>query len=129
MSRYFATLASSVTGNRSGGFPGPVKIQASAAQSPLLQVSGFTVAGVIWEDLMPVLNYTAANMRGFLKENSGVQEKHFMMEKFDGDNSLADLIPCVEDIYNKTDDGLFKFETKLEDEDEANVVVTQDGEE
>ena len=53
-------------GNRLGGLPRPVKIQASAAQSPLLWVTKFTVSDVIWEDLMPVLNYTVANMRGFL---------------------------------------------------------------
>ena len=51
-----------------------------------------------------------------------------MMESFDSENSLTDLVSCVEDIYNNTDDGLFKFETKLVDEDEANVVVAQDGE-
>ena len=51
-----------------------------------------------------------------------------MMESFDSENSLTDLVSRVEDIYNNTDDGLFKFETKLVDEDEANVVVAQDGE-
>ena len=68
MSRHDETLAYSVTGNRSGGFPGPVKILASAEKSTLLQVAIFTGAGIIWEDVMPVLNRTAANMRGFLKE-------------------------------------------------------------
>ena len=32
-----------------------------------------------------------------------------MMEKFDSDNYLSDLISRVEDIYNNTDDSLFKF--------------------
>ena len=50
-----------------------------------------------------------------------------MMVNFDGDRSLADLISCIKDIYNNTDDSLFKFE-KLGDTDKANVVVTQDGE-
>ena len=35
-----------------------------------------------------------------------------MMEKFDGDNSLAGLTSCVENIYNNTDESLFKFEKK-----------------
>ena len=52
-----------------------------------------------------------------------------MVEKFDNYNSLADLIYRVQDIYNNTDGGLFKLEAKLGDEDEANVLVTQDGEE
>ena len=92
ISRYAVTLASSVTGNRLGGFLGPVRIQTSAAQSTWLQVSVFTVAGVIWEDLMTVLNHTAANMRGFLREMYGVQEEHHTMEKFDSDKSLSDLV-------------------------------------
>ena len=49
------------------------------------------------------------------------------MEKFDGDNSLVDLISRVQDTYNKKDDSLFKFKTKLEDKYEASVVVDQDG--
>ena len=48
-----------------------------------------------------------------------------MMKKFDSEKSLADLVSCVEDIYNNIDDGLFKLKTKLGDEDEANVVVAQ----
>ena len=52
-----------------------------------------------------------------------------MMENFDVDNSLDDLIYRVDDIYNNKDESLFKFETKLGDEDEANAVVTQDDEE
>ena len=111
MSGYAATLAYSVTGNRSGGFPGLVKTQDSAAQSPLLKVSGFTVA-VIWEDLMPTLNHTSANMRYFPKKIFGVQEEHPMMANFDGEKSLAGLIYRVEDIYNNTDNGLFRFEKK-----------------
>ena len=129
MSGYAATLASSVTGNMSGGFPGPVKIQDSAVQSTLLQVSGFNVAGIIWEDLMPILNHTDANMRGLLKDIFGFQEENPMMENFDADNFLADLISHVEDVYNNTYASLFKFKTKLVDEDEANVVVAQYGEE
>ena len=61
---------------------------------------------------MPILNHTAANMRGFLKEIFGVQEEHSMMSNFDSDNSLADLISPVEDICNNTDADLFKFKTK-----------------
>ena len=52
-----------------------------------------------------------------------------MMEKFDSDNSLSDLIYRVEDIYNNRDEGLFNFEIKLGDEDEANTVVAQYGKE
>ena len=48
MSVYAATLVSSVTGSRSDGFPGPVNIQAFAAQSPLLEVDRFNDAGGIW---------------------------------------------------------------------------------
>ena len=48
MSGCAAALVSSVTGKSAGSFPGPVKIQDSTAQSPLLQVSGFTVSGIIW---------------------------------------------------------------------------------
>ena len=125
MNGYAATLASSVTGNRSGSFPGPVKTQVSAAQSPFLQVSGITVSGVIYEDLMPILNHTADNMRGFLKEIFEVHEDHTMMAKLDSYNSIANLVSCVEDIYNNTYGSLFKFETKLGDEYEANVVVAQ----
>ena len=77
---------------------------------------------------MPVLNHNAENMRGFLKKKIVVQEEHPMTENFYGDNFLADIISRVADIYNNTDDGLFKFKTKLGDEDEANVVVSQDGE-
>ena len=52
-----------------------------------------------------------------------------MMENFDVDNSLDDLIYRVDDIYNNKDESSFKFEKKLGDEDEANAVVTQDDEE
>ena len=68
MSVYAATLAPSLTVNRPGGLPEPVKIQASAAQSPLLQVVVFTIASVIWEDLMPFFNHNAANIRGLIKK-------------------------------------------------------------
>ena len=58
---------------------------------------------------MPVLNRNDANMRGLLKLVVGVQEEHPMMANFDGEKSLAGLIYRVEDIYNNTDDSLFKF--------------------
>ena len=72
-SRYAAMLASSLTKNRSVGYLGPVKIQASDVKYPLLQVYGFNFSGVIWEYLMSVLNHTDTNMRGFLKERFGVK--------------------------------------------------------
>ena len=51
------------------------------------------------------------------------------MENFDGDHYLSGLIFCVEDIYNNTDDGLFKIKAKLGNEYESNLVVAQYGEE
>ena len=48
-----------------------------------------------------------------------------MMAKLDSYNSIADMVSRVEYIYNNTDGGLFKFDTKLGDEYEANVVVAQ----
>ena len=102
MSGCAAALVSSVTGKSAGSFPGPVKIQDSTAQSPLLQVSGFTVPSIIWEDLMPVLNHTSVNMRCFLTDIFGVQEEHHVMENFGGYNSLAYLISHAKYIYNNT---------------------------
>ena len=91
-SGYAIELEYLVTGNRSSGYPGTVKSHSSSAQSPLSQVSGFTVSGIIWEDLMPVLNHTVSNMRGLLNEMFRVKEEHPMMAKFEGYNSLAELI-------------------------------------
>ena len=47
-----------------------------------------------------------------------------MMEIFDSDNYLADIIYRVQNIYNDTDDGLSKLEVRLVNEYAANVVVS-----
>ena len=81
---------------------GPVKV----GTSPLLP----SISSQICKELEITLTTSAANMKEMLRDVCGVKEFHPMIEPFDKQDSIKDLITRCENMLHNTDNVLFKKE-------------------